>query len=256
MTTKSRELVSAALAIGIAFPGANASARQLDCELGRYLPVRTASGPAEGSTSGERSDERAQAVFEVSPDQIAMPGLCAPVRPRKFRVNRQGVVNIKAAWRRCAGTKGKVTVRLEIREDCARLVGVRRTGKRRQRIVATISRCGDTRVDPDRGEECDPPGVELGCGRGTSCNGRCVCEGGGIEPPPTSTTTTSTATPQPDSTTSTISLPSTSPARARRSRQPQPRWAGGLSPGPSGGAPRLRQSSKGETPFPWRWRWQ
>ncbi len=205
MTVRSRKLVEAALGIGISLCCAAADARQLDCELGRYLPV---------SVTGEKSNasigEVVQAAFEVTPERIAMPGLCGPVRPRQFRVNRRGVVKIRAAWRRCAGIKGRVRLRVEISEGCGRLVGVRWTGKKRERIVAAISQCGDARVDSGAGEECDPPGFGIRCGRNAACTNRCVCEVGGGEPPLVSTTTTSTTTPALHSTTTTLDLPPSS----------------------------------------------
>jgi serine/threonine-protein kinase len=128
---------------------------------------------------------------------------CAPARARVSRRGTTGTIRVR--WKACGELR---SVRLTAKMDeveCATLTGTltARSAKRRS-FAGEASACGDGRLDPDGGEQCESA---ENCG-GTTCTG-CACGTGSSSTSSTSTTTSTTRTTTPVAPTTSTRPPTT-----------------------------------------------
>jgi cysteine-rich repeat protein len=102
------------------------------------------------------------------------------------RITTSGkTARIRGRLPRCRGQHGRLRLRGALRPDCETLTGtIDRGPLAGRRFTGRRSRCGDGRLDPGNGEECDGA---VACGSGSNCD-HCTCVP--LETTPTTTSTT------------------------------------------------------------------
>ncbi|MCW5890928.1 MAG: hypothetical protein KIT14_10280 [bacterium] len=197
-------LILLAGAAGVALPR---GAKPRVCDPGRFL---LPAGSSALVTGGPTVAADAVVLLEATGRRlVSIESGCAPARART-RATRQGT-RLRIRWPACHQDR-KVRLAALIAPDCVTMRGTLKAVRTpRRAFEASRSICGDARVDPVVGEECDG---DLACPDGMSCVAcRCTETSATTIPttttPPVTTTSSSTTLPPAGTTTSTAPTPTT-----------------------------------------------
>jgi hypothetical protein len=195
MRGKFRFAVSALL-VSVALVGAAAAKKPkpTPCPPDRYL-LPASIGTLTGDTAPE-------IPLVLQPGQSAL-GSCT-LNAGKFKVNKKGVTKVVAKSlpkTTCGpGNFKKVLVTVSLPAGCqSAAVAVKAKKFPKQTLQASLSFCGDGKIDPGKNEQCDGSG----CPATATCDGNCTCQ-----PIPT-TTSPPTTTSGPATTVTTTSTTTT-----------------------------------------------
>jgi hypothetical protein len=145
------------------------------CMLGLSTLLLTA-GPA---LAGKRAEPCPHARYRISGEPVgdagvleaggivALDGACDAVSPKRYKAKRKGTL-VAARWAGCDGLGGPVRLAGTLVDGCRAFEGTLKVGKKKRRLQAVRSECGDGFVDARGGEGCDG---------GATCTATCVPEG-------------------------------------------------------------------------------
>jgi cysteine-rich repeat protein len=146
-------------ALAVALPAAARAAGGHACTGTFALPV----APVLPAYTGAQA--RVTAV-QIAAGKVTLVGLCPARLARVARMRRGWRVAVK--WARC-GEYRRIRLAARIFDQCSTLRATLRTKRPSLHVSinGNLSTCGDGRVDPGAGEECDPPG-------GARCDRQCL----------------------------------------------------------------------------------